>query len=223
MAVVHHPDPKTVLALIDAVPAGGHIATDCDGTVWSGDVGDDLVIAAERDPARFGGAEISFDAYITRQQTDYEGACLSACEVLRNISEQDAAEALRDVVPDDFTGRRYMVEALQAAMARGVSVWLVSASPLLAVQVGAGLVGLESAGMIGIELDPKDGFVAPWPIGPGKAAAWRARGLPQPDLAFGDSKWDLPLLNSAATGVMLVPAPKDALVTRSAAEVRQAC
>ncbi len=219
MAIVHHPDPRTIVALIDAVPAGGTIATDCDGTVWTGDIGDDVVLAAAQDPDRFGCGPVDFEAYVARLKTDYEGACLFACEVLRHISPDDAADALRAVVPTTFAARRYFVEALQQAMARGVAVWFVSASPLLAVEVGAGIIRVTPTGMIGIEL-ASEGIRAPWPIGEGKPAAWRARGMPSLDLAFGDSEWDVPLIESAATGVMLVRAEHDADVARSAADVR---
>ena len=219
MAIVHHPDPHTIVALIDAVPAGGTIATDCDGTVWAGDIGDDVMLAASQDPDRFGCGPVDFEAYVARLKTDYEAACLSACEVLRHISPDDAADALRAVVPASFVARRYFVEALQEAMARGVAVWFISASPLLAVEVGAGLINVTPTGMIGIELTA-DGFRAPWPIGEGKPAAWRAREMPRLDLAFGDSKWDVPLIESAATGVMLVRAEEDDDVARSASDVR---
>lgn len=219
MAVVHHPAADTVIALIDALPDGGVIATDCDGTVWNGDIGDDVVRAAANDPKHFGGPPVDVNAYEARLEVDYEGACLSACGMLRHVSAAEAKIALKAEVPASFAPRRYFTDALRDAMDRGVQVWFVSASPLLAVEVGAELIGFEPTGKIGIELTA-DGYRSPWPIDAGKPAAWRARDLPPVDLAFGDSQWDLPLLQSASTGVMLIKAHEDTDVNTTAAAIR---
>ncbi len=210
MPTLHHPGAREVLALLDALPPGARVATDCDGTVWQGDIGDDVVVAAARFPERFASLPepVDFDAYRARLDTDYEGACLYACDVLRGVDPAVAKACLRAVVPDDFAPRAWFVDALNDAMDRGVEVWLVSASPLLAVEVGAEIVGLQRAHKVGIEL-AEEGFVAPWPIGEGKPAAWRARGLPPADVALGDTRWDQPLLDSAVTGCMLVKAHLD--------------
>ncbi|HAN31733.1 MAG TPA: hypothetical protein DCQ06_09075, partial [Myxococcales bacterium] len=54
MAVVHLPSPADVIARLDALRRGDWIATDCDGTLWRGDIGDDVVKAAAAEPHAFG-------------------------------------------------------------------------------------------------------------------------------------------------------------------------
>lgn len=215
MTVAHAPAPSEVIARIDALGPGDWIATDCDGTLWRGDIGDDVVRAAAAEPEAFGLESCDFEAYEELIRADYEGACLAACGVLRQADQAVAAAAIDRVLGADFSPRVWLLEALQDALKRGVEVWLVSASPRLAVQVGAKRVGIEPSQAIGIEL-AESGYRAPWPIDTGKPAACRSRGKSAPAVALGDTRWDMPLLQWASQGFMLTPADQDAHLLDSA-------
>lgn len=210
------------IAAIEAVPTGGAIATDCDNTVWAGDVGDELVRIAEAHPHLFGDRSMTFLDYVQQMETDYEGACLASAALGRTRAGPEVRAALATRLQDHVRPRVWLVEALMDAVRRGVRVIAVSASGRLAVEVGLAQMGLLGlCDVIGV--DPTDdGFVAPWPIGHGKPASLRALGLTGVDVAIGDSRWDGPLLDFGQRGLLLVPASDDTERSRTVADVRSA-
>jgi phosphoserine phosphatase len=116
------------------------------------------------------------------------------------------------------TPRPWLIQALKAATARGVRVWIVSASPRQAVEIGARQHGLADLPILAVDClstNPPT-YRDPVPIGEGKVAALAGAGLSQPDLALGDSTWDLPMLRSARQGVLLVRACDDPACPRPA-------
>jgi phosphoserine phosphatase len=197
-------DARQVAAAIAAVPAGAHVAVDADGTLWDADVGDDTVRCAAQ--AWAPGTDV--DAYLETLEADYGRGARLAAEHLRGVAPDVARAALRSFFAPRLRPRRWLVEALSAAQARGVPVVVVSASPRIAAEVGVALIGVQWP-VIGIELDAAGAVVEPAPVIEGKVAAWRARGLPPPALALGDSQWDGPLLRSAAVSFRLVHAGAD--------------
>ncbi len=197
-------DAKRVAAAIAAVPAGAYVATDADGTLWDADVGDDTVRCAAETWAR--GTDV--EAYLAALAADYGRGTRLAAEHLRGVRPDVARAALRTFFAPRLHPRRWLVDALSGAAARGVNVVVVSASPRLAAEVGVALVGVRWP-VVAIELDAAGAVVEPAPVIEGKVAAWRARGLPPPALALGDSPWDVPLLESAAVSFRLVHAGAD--------------
>ncbi len=194
MPVVESPSSAAVVAAIEAVPSGAMIATDADGTLWSADVGDDLVRCGATSDAW---PDLDLDAYLQLIEEDYAGGCLASAEYLRGRSIPDVQAAFRAWL--DVGPRAWLIDALVAAERRRVEIVVVSASPRIGLEVALELVGV-SWSMVAVELD-----VEPAPIAEGKVAAWRARDLPRPALALGDSRWDLPLLEFAELGFRLDP------------------
>lgn len=212
LALFRHPEPPTVAAAIAALGPGSYLATDADNTLWAGDVGDEVVRRASSPPYhpwRQGDAD--FDWYQHEMERDYPRACQYAAEVLLRTDADAATPAVRSAIAARVQARLWLVEALQQAVQRGVHVWLVSASPRLSVEIGARLFGLEGCPILAVDclaVDPPR-FALPVPIGQGKVDAWRALQLPMPELALGDSSWDLPLLESARVGLLLTRACDD--------------
>jgi len=198
-----------VLSAIAELPAGAWIATDADNTLWSGDVGDEVVRTAQTAPyAPWRADDADLAAYFALMDVSYIEGCRFSAQLLASVDAGAARARLHDALSSRVVPRRWLVDALQAAIARGVHVVVISASPQPAVQLGVDLAGLVGAEVIGLEcmLTPAPHFVEPLPIGFGKPAAIIARGLPRPDLALGDSRWDLPLLHHARMGYWLTPA-----------------
>ncbi len=209
------------IAAIEAVAAGGVIATDCDNTVWAGDVGDELVRLAEGHPHLFDERKVDFLAYAQQMERDYEAACLASAALGRTRAEPEVRAALATRLRDHVHPRVWLVEALLRAVARGVRVIAVSASGRLAVEVGLARLGLDGKCDV-IAVDPVEGgFVSPWPIGHGKPAALRAFGVERVDLAIGDSRWDGPLLDAGRRGILLRPADADPTTPLSIAAVQR--
>ena len=201
--------PEAVLAALGRLGAGARVATDADNTLWSGDVGDELVRLAGSPPfAPWQPGQVDLDGYLLAMETDYAEGCRYAARILRHVAPADVVPVLDEALRQRVRPRRWLIEALRAAMARGVQVTIVSASPRLTVQRGALLYGLAQCEIIAVDTH-SDAVVEPAPVGNGKVQAWQRRGLPPPDLALGDSRWDLPLLRSARVGLLLERACDD--------------
>ncbi len=213
-------EARDALAAIDAVGAGGCIASDCDGTIWAGDVGDELVRLAEAHPHLFPGAAVDTPSYFERMELDYIGGCLESAALTRTAAQRDVQAALLEWLQGRVAPRLWLVEALVAAAERGVRVVAVSASARLAVEAGLRRCGLAGhCEVIGVEPTPT-GFVSPVPIGAGKVAALQRIGVRRVDVALGDSRWDGPLLCAAERGLLLRPGSQANDVQLSAAALR---
>jgi phosphoserine phosphatase len=201
-----------VLAALAALRSGQVVATDADNTLWAGDVGDELVRRAATPPcAPWQAGDADLPWYAAEMERDYPRACRYAAEVLLRTDEHAARPPIEQAIRERVRPRRWLIEGLQAAMARGVQVVLVSASPRLTVEIGAELFGLQDCPILAVEclgLEPAV-FAEPVPIGQGKVEAWQASGRGIPDLALGDSVWDGPLLRSARLGLLVQRACDD--------------
>lgn len=210
-ALPHPPraERPEVLASIAQLPAGSWIAADADNTLWAGDVGDEVVRAASTPPYHpWQPGAVSLAQYFSLMDTSYADGCRFSAQLLAGVDPEAAQVRLREVITNRIVPRRWLIEALQAAMARGVRLLVISASPLPAVQLGMEIAGLQGADVIGLEckLTPTPQFNEPIPVGFGKPHILMARNFPRPDLALGDSRWDLPLLHHARAACWLVPA-----------------
>lgn len=210
--VLQRPIAATVLEAIAALAPGSHVATDADNTLWAGDVGDEVVRIASAPPhLPWQAGQADFAWYEREIETNYAGACRFSAQLLAQVPAGTADSRLRDAIAARVAPRTWLVQALRAAADRGVNVWLVSASPRLAVEIAAELFGLRGLPILAVDCASGQPlrFAEPVPIGEGKVSAWQALGLPQPDLALGDSRWDLPLLRSARKGLLLARAADD--------------
>lgn len=210
--IIEKPSIAQVLTAIAAVPTGGYIATDADNTLWAGDVGDEVVrFAGSADCAPWPSGVVDFAWYNRQMEEHYfEGCCFSA-KILADVDPIAAAVGVRRSIGRHVRARSWLTQALEASRLRGVNVWIVSASPRLAVEVGADLFGVANWPIIAVDCidGGKPAYIEPIPIGEGKVAAWQQLGLPPPDLALGDSQWDLPLLRSARVGFLLERADRE--------------
>ncbi len=206
---LHRAGREEVLAAIAQLPTDAWIAADADNTLWSGDVGDEVVRVASTPPYHpWQAGAVSFAQYLDLMDHSYADGCRFSAELLARVPAADAHPRLREAMLSRIVPRRWLIDALQAAMARGVHLLVISASPLPAVQLGLQLAGLSNAQVIALEctLTPGPQFAEPIPVGFGKPQVLTARHLPRPDLALGDSRWDLPLLQHAKAACWLVPA-----------------
>jgi hypothetical protein len=202
--------PYEVLAALQSLPPGAQVATDADNTLWSGDVGDEVVRVAGSPPhAPWQPGQVDLPWYLDAMETDYAAGCRYAALVLQHVAPTMAKPVLAAAFRNRVRPRRWLLAGLQAAMARGVRVTIVSASPRLAVEVGAELFGLAACPIVAVDAQDTRAVVEPAPIGEGKVQAWQLRQLPPPDLALGDSRWDLPLLQSARLGLLVARACDD--------------
>lgn len=192
------------LAAGDA-PTRGVVATDADGTLWSGDVGEDLfhafiergtvhppALEAMRREAREHalsdagtGPEVArriYEAYVAGSYPE-ERACELMTWCFAGHAREDVAAFARETVQRvGLEGRMHpeVLRVLERARAAGIEVLLVSASPIAIVVAAGTRAGFDGAHTIAAR--PRfDGDVMlpdverPIPYGPGKVKHLRDR------------------------------------------------
>jgi phosphoserine phosphatase len=216
--------------------AGGAIAFDGDGTLWSGDVGEDffhgvLERGAIREPAiaplkreaREGGlsdagsgvdvARRIYDAYVAHR-FDEERVCEIMTWICAGFSRAELSALCTELVEQrGVTARLHdEVQAVVSwAKARGVTTYLVSASPTGIVEAAAVVARLPLENVVAarpvFERDEMTAAVLrPIPYGPGKVARLRERlGAARLYAAFGDNAFDVPMLREAKVAVAVRP------------------
>jgi phosphoserine phosphatase len=216
--------------------SGGAIAFDGDGTLWSGDVGEDffhgvLERGAIREPAvgplkreaREGGLEDHgsgvevarriYDAYVAHR-FDEERVCEIMTWICAGFSRVELAALCNELIEQrGLVGRLHdEVQAVVAwAQGRGVTTYLVSASPAGIVEAAAAIARLPVGNVVaarpvfeGDEMAPA--VLRPIPYGPGKVARLRERlGPARLYAAFGDNAFDVPMLREAKVAVAVRP------------------
>jgi phosphatidylglycerophosphatase C len=222
--------------LVDAAPAGV-LAFDADGTLWTGDVGDDFyeaMLAGEdflreaedeirRELERAGltapergAARTLLDAYNSGNFDEEHFYEIVGWAAAGRTRDEVAAYADRIQAEGDLDARlqREVEPVLAWAARRRVDVFVVSASPRIVVQRGATRLSIPAPHVFGAQarfdgdrMLPEP--VRPIPYGPGKVTALRAAIGTRPILAaFGDNVFDLPMLSEAQVPVVVRPKPR---------------
>ena len=196
------PPAGMVTAAVDALQAGQCAAIDADGTLWDIDLGDELVAIAAALPEL--ADRLDAPHYFEALAADHSLASAYSAWAADLLGDERARALTETAICPKIRARGELLAGLLAAEARGVRVVVVSASPVAALEAALGHVGLHPSALIGAR---SEGGVlsdpATLPVGVGKMAHWRDRGLPAPALAVGDSMWDVPLLSMASIGVMI--------------------
>ncbi len=214
-------------------------AFDADGTLWSGDVGEDLFFSAlERADVRAPAATALREVARAHSLPDAGGGVAVArglweaylrgafaeqavCEMMTWLfagwseGEMDAfAATVVAAASLPSRGQGEVLSVLAAAREAGVECFVVSASPLPIVRVGAALLGFDASHVLaGIPARAAGVLQAdverPFPYGAGKVAALRGRVGERPlAAAFGDSPSDADMLRQARVPVAVRPKPR---------------
>ncbi|MCL2824048.1 MAG: haloacid dehalogenase-like hydrolase [Polyangiaceae bacterium] len=180
---------------------GSNVATDADGTLWSGDVGVDVfeaILCARgiREPARKAlereAAEASVD--VTSDIHELARQIRAAAEngrypedrsyemvawVFAGWTPEEAYDFARELCRNRGLEERIRPEMRDIVCwlrTRGIEPWVVSASPNFMVQAGVALLGIPPDRVIGARPGVCDGRFVPWlstqiPFGDGKVRA----------------------------------------------------
>lgn len=217
---------------------GGVLAFDGDGTLWSGDVGDDLFLAL----LEHGGIRPEAHAALERLGTAhgmspgleprelahqlfaaFEAGRIPEKEIYEMVAwlfagwRVDAMRAFaRDVVSRRDVKRRLHPETCRVvawALARGIPCYVVSASPLAVVEAAVVEVGLNPANVLACTPREEDGTVLasilePIPYAAGKVSCLRSRTSGPLYAAFGDNVFDFELLAASRVPVAIRPKPR---------------
>ena len=209
---VLNPHALGVVAPLLATPGDGRaVCFDADGTIWRGDVGEDLLrflVAEDRLPGYRGQRDL-YQRYEKLHDVDPPAAYAFAVAAMAGLEEKTLEGWCADFYAKRFAGRlfpftRPLLEAFRAA---GYVPWLVSASPRWIVEAGARALGVVN--VIAVDADVEAGHLTarvkrPVPAGPGKVALLKLRGL-TPVFAAGNGNLDLPMLELAAARMVVAP------------------
>jgi len=200
---------KAAAALVSRLAGPpGLAAFDADGTLWDGDLGEavlrDLVarrrlLDSPRDP---------WGEYLRLFEVGPAEAFAYAGRLMAGLSELEVRETSARIFATEFAPRvfpetRWLLETLAG---NGWEVYIVSASNRWSIEVAAEVFGLPADRVVALDLDAERGILTdrvrlPVPTLEGKPALLRARSGRNPDLAFGNSVLDIPLLLAAAVPV----------------------
>lgn len=214
------------------------IATDADGTLWSGDVGVDAfeaLLASRavrhealprlRQVAREFGLPADGDAnHLAQALYDAnadgffpEDRCYELMAwAFAGFTLEQARAFVREIRKQSRLESRLhgeMTPVLSWARTHGVRVIVVSASPRFVVECGVELLAIAPSDVVGTTPEVTDDVIGsqlaePMPYGERKVTALRSA-APKAGIlaAFGDSPFDLPMLQSAEVAVAVRPKP----------------
>ncbi|MCA2976856.1 MAG: haloacid dehalogenase-like hydrolase [Myxococcaceae bacterium] len=196
---------------------------DADGTLWRGDVGEDLLRylgVARALPAVAEGAFARYEALHAERPVD---AYAWAVEAMAGLAEVQLCSLCDDFFTRRFAGRvfpwvRPLFGVLETA---GVAVWICSASPRWIVEAGGRALGLPVERVIGVDAEVEGGALTarvkrPVTAGPGKVA-WLEQRARAWGFAAGNGALDVDMLERARHRLVVTPfdGVDNALVTRA--------
>jgi phosphoserine phosphatase len=241
-------DGDAVWARIDALARtrpGGVVATDGDGTMWSGDVGDDLfraflVHGHTEPPALDAFRQLAREHALSDAGTGSDiarrmyGAFLGGgfpeetmCELMTwcfaGWKRADVRAFARDVVARAGIGSRLhpeLVRVLDRARAAGLEIQLVSASPFAVVAEAGAVAGFDEDHVVAARARYLDdvmlaGVDRPIPYALGKVARLRERIPPDADLYAAFGDNAFDVAMLASARVPVAVRPKDRLRQRA--------
>jgi len=183
-------------------------AFDCDGTLWFGDSGMKFMYWEIEEglisPDAASWMLRRYDEY-TAGKVSEDDICGEMVQIHRGIEEDRirsfaARFAKSNVMPHVFPEMRILVEALRR---QGCDIWAVSSTNNWVIEEAVKAVGIPADRVLAVRVDIKDGIatdrLGEMTSGPGKARALR-RVLEKPlGVSFGNSIFDLEMLELART------------------------
>jgi HAD superfamily phosphoserine phosphatase-like hydrolase len=202
---------ESVLALQPRVAA-----FDCDGTLWSGDAGENFfaweikkgIVSAEVAQ----GMRARYAEYKAGKVTE-EDMCGEMVSMHKGLTETAMMTAAREFMSSAFPGRVFpeMKELVQKLHEQGCEIWAVSSSNEWIIRAGLEQFGIHPDRILAAKAEMQSEFVMDRliriPSGPGKPKALREVVNKTIDAAFGNSRWDTEMLMMARHAFAVNPNP----------------
>jgi phosphoserine phosphatase len=186
----------------------GVAAFDADGTLWDGDIGEDVLRELIRCGSLIDPPPRPYEEYEYRVRRDPADGFAFAVRLMRGMREAEVREVSRQVFADRFAAAVLpdVRSWLDHLVARDWQVYVVSASNRWSVEIGVGHLGIPSDRVIAVSVAVEDGrltdrVLEPVPTLEGKPVLLRRIAGRDPDIAFGNSVLDLPLLLASRSPV----------------------
>jgi phosphoserine phosphatase len=191
-------------------------AFDCDGTLWAGDAGESF-FSWELDQKLVSDEIIAwarsrYAAYRLGQVSE-EDMCGEMVFMHYGLSEKLVQSAANQYFDEIFVPQIFpeMRELVQRLVEQGCDVWAVSSTNEWMIRAGMRHFQIPQARILAASVEVHNGIITDHlvriPSGPGKSKALREVTNGPLDAAFGNSKWDVDMLNGAAHAYAVNPNP----------------
>jgi len=189
---------------------------DCDGTLWAVDAGEGffeweiqqgLLPREVAEPARR-----RYQDY-KQGKVDEATMCGELVTIHRGLREADIEQAARRFFAEQVAATIFpeMMQLARVLAQRGCQLWAVSSTNLWVVREGTRRFGIEPARVLAVAAQIEGEMVTDRllrvPTGEGKAAAVRELVGPRVDVAFGNTIFDLAMLELARQPFAVNPNP----------------
>lgn len=189
---------------------------DCDGTLWSGDAGEGFfdwelkrgVVADEA--VRW--ARARYADYRAGKVTEDE-MCGEMVTIHQGLKEADVLALARVFFEQYFVRQIFpeMKELVSRLQQAGCDVWAVSSTNEWVIREAMPHVGIPQEKALAAAVAIENGIITNrltrLPSGPGKPKAILDEIGKKPDVAFGNSRWDIEMLQLARVAVAVNPNP----------------
>lgn len=202
---------QSVLALQPRVAA-----FDCDGTLWSGDSGEnffDWEIKKGVVSPEVGRAMRARYVEYKAGKVSEEDMCGEMVTMHRGLSETTMMQAAREFMSSAFPGRIFpeMQQLVQRLDQQGCEIWAVSSSNEWIIRAGIEQFGVKPDRILAAKAEMQGDLVTDRlvriPSGPGKPKALQEMVKKGIDAAFGNSRWDTEMLMIAKHAFAVNPNP----------------
>ena len=202
---------QSVLALRPRVAA-----FDCDGTLWSGDAGENFFAwEIEKGVVSPEVARAMRDRYAEYKagKVTEEDMCGEMVSMHKGLTEAAMMTAAREFMTSAFPGRIFpeMMDLVRRLQKQGCEVWAVSSSNEWIIRAGLEQFGIGADRILAAKAQMNGELVGERlvrvPSGPGKPKALREALNKEIDAAFGNSRWDAEMLRIARYAVAVNPNP----------------
>jgi len=202
---------QSVLALRPRVAA-----FDCDGTLWSGDAGENFFAwEIEKDVVSPEVARAMRDRYAEYKagKVTEEDMCGEMVSMHKGLTEAAMMTAAREFMTSAFPGRIFpeMMDLVRRLQKQGCDVWAVSSSNEWIIRAGLEQFGIGADRILAAKAQMNGELVGERlvrvPSGPGKPKALREALNKEIDAAFGNSRWDAEMLMIAKHAFAVNPNP----------------
>ena len=198
-------------------------AFDCDGTLWSGDAGEtffDWEIKQNIVSAAIGQAMRARYAEYKAGKVTEDEMCGEMVSMHEGLSEADMMKAATEFMTSSFPSRVFpeMLELVRQLHANGCEIWAVSSSNEWVIRAGMEQFGIPHDRILATTVHCENGIVTKRlvrvPSGPGKPQALREVVQKDIQAAFGNSKWDIDMLDHAQHAFAVNPNPDLEILAR---------
>jgi HAD superfamily phosphoserine phosphatase-like hydrolase len=196
-------------------------AFDCDGTLWSGDIGVDFFeweltndeIFSQ--PGRSILAKSMRERYAAyrRGEVDETTMCGEMVTMHRGISESKIMSAAARFFDEFFVAQIFpeMRELVRRLQQSGCEIWTVSSSNEWVIRAGMKYFGIAESRVLAAKVEVEKGIATDRlirvPSGDGKPEALRELMKQPVDATFGNSHWDAEMLAMTKHGFAINPNP----------------